>query len=454
MIEVIIGLIALILTGYLIVKKHNPIIVLFSVGLILLFIAALLGHPLLGAKATTGSVLMDPFKSVQELFLKQLGVIGLTIMVLFGFSGYMTHIGANEVTVRALTKPLTRIKSPYILVPIMFLVGNLLSLVVPSASSLAVLLMATLYPVLKRAGMSSLTAGAVIATTATVMPTPLGADNVVAAKNLGLNLVDYVYNYHAKISIPTILIVAVAHYFWQKYMDKKQGHVIDEEIDNSKLSLREDLPPAFYGILPLLPLILIVIFFLFFKSIKVDVITLTIMSLFITAIIEMIRHRSFKVVSEDLKVFFKGMGDGVTQVVTLLVAAGILVQGLQNLGVIDTLTNSVKGVSGAGITLMLILSGVTALIGFISGSGLAMFYAFIELIPAIAQKAAISGIMLAIPMQLTANLIRPISPVAAVIIVVASITKKNPIEIVKRTAVPMIIGIIASLILTVIMFPV
>ncbi|MEN2667284.1 hypothetical protein [Listeria aquatica] len=95
-----------------------------------------------------------------------------------------------------------------------------------------------------------------------------------------------------------------------------------------------------------------------------------------------------------------------------------------------------------GTILTFIFSGATFLLGLVSGGGLAMFYATIELIPHIAASAHIDGILLALPMQLIANLVRSISPVAAVIMVVASVMKVNPIEVVKRTSVPVIIGII------------
>ena len=48
-----------------------------------------------------------------------------------------------------------------------------------------------------------------IATTATVVPTPLGEDNVVAARVLGFdNVVDYVFFHHAPITIPAIIVRA------------------------------------------------------------------------------------------------------------------------------------------------------------------------------------------------------------------------------------------------------
>ena len=451
MIELIFGLIVIVLAGWMIIKKVNATVALFIAGILLLYGAAIMGHTVLPTETTTGSIWLDPIKAISNSFINNLGNIGMTIMVLFGFSSYMTQIGANEVTVQTLMKPLSRIKSVYVLVPVIFIVGNLLSLVVPSASSLAVLLMATLYPVLKRIGMSGLTAGAVIATTATIIPTPLGADNVIAAQTLGIDLMEYVMKYHAIISIPTLILMTIAHYFWQKYMDKKNPET--DDIDESKIAtLREDLPPAYYGILPILPLILITVFGIFIKSIKIGLVEITFISLIVAVIIEIIRKRKVQQVFEELMVFFKGMGNGLAMVVALLVAASLLVDGLKALGIVDMLTNSVKDMNGAGMILMFAFSGVTALIGLISGGGLAVFYASVGLLPDIAHNVGINGAMLSIPMQLIANLVRSISPVAACIIVVCSIIQKSPMAVVKRTSVPIIVGIISTLVLSYVMF--
>ena len=250
-------------------------------------------------------------------------------MTLFGFSSYMNLIGANEVTVDIMTKPLGKIKSKYFIVPVIFLLGNLLSLVVPSASSLAVLLMATLYPVLTKVGVTPLTAGAVIATTATIMPTPLGADNVLAAETFGMNIMDYVIA-HAKVSIPTLVIMAVAHYFWQKYLDKKQSLSTEVKIDESKLAkLNNNLPPKYYAILPILPLILVLFFNIFMKEVQIGLVSIAFISLIVAVILELIRKKDFVKVSNDINEFFKGMGNGLAMVVSLLVAASLLVDGLK-----------------------------------------------------------------------------------------------------------------------------
>lgn len=208
MLEIIISIIVVLFVTYLIVKKTDSVLALSLGGFILLAIAAILGHDILNEKLTTGYAFLDIFKVVEVLFLKNLGNIGLTIMALFGYSSYMSVIGANDVTINIMTKPLKTIKAKYLLIPIIFLLGNLMSLVLPSASSLSILLMATLFPILTSLGISPLAAAGVIATTATIMPTPLGADNIIAAETFGMNIVQYVKN-HAMISIPTLLIMAV-----------------------------------------------------------------------------------------------------------------------------------------------------------------------------------------------------------------------------------------------------
>ncbi len=451
MLEIIIALLVVLGVGYLIYKKYNATIALAVGGIILLFAAVILGHPILSPEETTGIVWLDPFKKIEISFLKNLGNIGLTIMTLFGFSSYMNLIGANEVTVDIMTKPLGKIKSKYVIVPVIFLLGNLLSLVVPSASSLAVLLMATLYPVLTKVGVTPLTAGAVIATTATIMPTPLGADNVLAAETFGMNIMDYVIA-HAKVSIPSLIIMAVAHYFWQKHLDKKQSLSNEVKIDESKLAkLNDNLPPKYYAILPILPLILVLFFNIFMKEVQIGLVSIAFISLIVAVILELIRKKDFVKVSNDINEFFKGMGSGLAMVVSLLVAASLLVDGLKALGVVDMITNSVQNLHGAGTILMLAFSGVTFLIGLISGGGLSVFYASVEMIPELAAAVGVSGPMIALPMQMVANLVRSISPVAACIIVVCSITGTNPMQIVKRTSVPVLVGIAATLILSVIL---
>lgn len=456
MIESLLVLVVLVVVAYLIVKNYHPALSLIIGALVLLACAWMLGHPIYPAGEGTGFGLFDIFLKFKDTIIAQVSSAGIVIMILFGYSGYMNAIGANQMAVNFLVKPLMKIKRKSLFVPVVFLIGNLMSLVVPSASSLAIILMSILYPMLASMGISSLTAAGVIAMTATIMPTPLGADNVIAVNTLGYDVLNYVV-WNAKISLPSLLIIAVAQYFWQKYCDKKEGEAAYVSLNEEGLSKQKEFDvPKFYAILPILPLLLIVgvgIAGMFIKGITMDIFVLTFISFFIAVLVETLRLKSFKKVQDTAVEMFKGMGQGFSQVVMLVVGGSLFTSAIQTLGIIDSIMASVEASSSAGIVTTLIFSGATTLFGILSGGGLAMFYAVIELIPGIAEKAGIDGILISLPMQMIANLTRTISPVAAVVMIVASTVGVSPIRILKRTSVPTIIGIISVIVLSILLLP-
>lgn len=172
MFATIFAILILVLAGWAIAKNYDAKVVLFAAGFLLMYAALIMGSDVLTGKDASGLAWADPFKAVKDLFIKQYANAGLIILTLFGFAAYMSKIGANDKVIELLSRPLAAVKSPYILVPLVFWLGTLLSIIIPSAASLAVILMATLYPVLKAAKMTPLTAAGVIATTATIVPPP------------------------------------------------------------------------------------------------------------------------------------------------------------------------------------------------------------------------------------------------------------------------------------------
>lgn len=458
------AIIAVALVVYMLIKKMDIKITLFAIGIVLMYIAIAMGNGIdIKDFASTGATILDPLKASADIFKQNLSAAGFIILILGGYSAYMSKIGANDVTVSVLTKPIANIKSTYILVPIVFLLGNLLSLVIPSASNLAIILLATLFPVLKKAGMSTLTAAAVIATTATVMPTPLGSDNVAIANELakfpayaGLTVTDYVVKYHAMVSVPTLGFMAILHYFWQKYMDKRDIKSMEDE----KLEMKEikeikgsPLFKTVYALLPLLPIVLLILIYFTGSDIKLSVEVATILSFIVAMLCELVRYKGDKKVLSETEEFFKGMANGVS-IVALLVAASVFVTGLKSIGLISALQTamvSTKG-TGMGIILPLILVALSLLIVLLSGSGTALFFAMVPLVMPLAEAAGISPFAISVPMGLAGNLMRAVSPVAAVTVIVAGFIKKSSLDVVKRTSVPMIGGVIFMFVLSMIMF--
>ena len=142
---------------------------------------------------------------------------------------------------------------------------------------------------------------------------------------------------------------------------------------------------------------------------------------------------------------------GVMSIVALLVAAQVFVQGLTSIGIIELVQKAMENISGAGILLPVIMVAFTAVIVLLSGSGTALLFAMIPLMIPLSKAAGIDPVALSIPMQLSGNLLRAVSPVAAVILIAAGTTKLSPMQIVRRTSVPMIFGVVLSLVLSLIL---
>lgn len=450
---------------YMLLKKNDIKMTLLISGIVLMYVALLMGKKLT-VTATTGLKWLDPFQAVVDQFSTTLVGAGFVILILGGYSAYMTHIGANDATVHALTKPIAHVKSVYFLIPLVFLLGNLLSLVVPSASNLAIILLATLYPVLRTAGMSRMTAAAIIGTSATIMPTPLGSDSVAIAAQLHLSVTDYVFTKNAIISIPTLIGIAIVHYFWQRHLDKTAGEQLtyEEELaqygpDQQKNTNAEAPKTGFagfiYALLPLLPIVLLLIVFAINiaagTSLNISVQVVTLISFAVAVLVEMFVKHNVQAVLKETSAFFTGMGN-VMSVVALIVTASVFVQGLTSIGIIDMIQSAMKHMNGSGVILPLIMVAFTAVIVLLSGSGTALLFAMIPLMAPLAKAAGIDATALAVPMQLAGNLFRAVSPVAAVVLIVAGTTKLSPMQIVKRTSVPMVFGVVMMLVLSLVFF--
>lgn len=442
----------------LLIKKANIILSLMGIGVVLLIVSMCIGR----VKIEQPVDVFFPLQSIGNNFKTTLSSAGFTILILGGYTGFMTIIDANNVIVNVLTKPLLKIKKTYVLLPIVFILGNILSLAVPSASTLAIILMATLFPILVKTGINPLAAAGVIATTATIMPTPLGSDNVAVSDALGMSVTDYVFLYHATVSLPTILIMTFAHIFWQKYMDKrdlKKGITYDvaSKFDQIEETKGGKCFKTFYTILPLLPVILMIISFIIGlslpagKKFDLSVEVVTLMSFLFAIICEWIRHKSIKIPMKRTDHFWKGMGNAM-EVVVLLVAANVFVAGLTSIGLIEQLQKTMETTNLPGITLPLIMLLLSALIVILSGSGTSLVFAMAPLLVSLSTAAKIPPEAISIPLQLSGNLFRSMSPVAAVIIIVAKNTDVLPMQVVKRTIVPVLTGVIVSFALAMTLF--
>ena len=215
----VLAILVIIAVGYFIVKKYQAQGVLLIGGAILLLGGILLNDSPVMAKSATGSLYLDIFSQLSKNFIKTSGSLGLAIMIVSAFAKYMDHIGASTALVKLSIKPLQKLNSPYIVLALSYVIGQILNVFIPSASGLGVLLMVTVYPIVVSLGVSSLAATAVIGTSACLDLGPASGNAVLASKTAEMDAALYFANYQIPVAIATVIVITILHYFVNKKMD-------------------------------------------------------------------------------------------------------------------------------------------------------------------------------------------------------------------------------------------
>ena len=435
------------IAGWALIKRYQTHMVLLFAGLAIFLVAIAMGETSFLPKGVkpSGFVGFDIFALLKSIGTKQAAGTGFLIMTAGGFAAYMDKIGAARALVNVAVKPLSMLKAPYLVLVGGYLMGQILVLVIPSAAGLAMLLLVALFPILRGVGVSAASAAAVIGTTAGMCLGPASGTANLAAKTAGLDPIIYFVQCQLPVAIPTLIAVGICHYFVQRYFDNKGDDVYAEAADAKKVDAPE--APVWYAVFPWLPVFLMIIFSkLVITSIKIDTIAALWLVWIFVVLVELIRLRDPKRVLKDAVTFFQAMGKMFAGIVSLIICAEFFASALKLSGLITLLINSAQDV-GAGMNFMtVILTSIVGLVTFLTGSGVGAYSSFAALAPDVAAGLGGTVTSLVTPMQFASGMLRAMSPVAGVIIAVAGAAGISPMAIVRRTAIPMLVGMVVTII--------
>jgi DcuC family C4-dicarboxylate transporter len=141
--------------------------------------------------------------------------------------------------------------------------------------------------------------------------------------------------------------------------------------------------------------------------------------------------------------FFAGAGYAYTNIISLVITATIFTEGIKANGLIETLTNALANramlAKFASLILPFTLAGIT-------GSGSAPAIAVMNVLVPIAAKINLEPVKVGTLVAVAAQLGRTMSPVAAVVIMSATIAQQPPLSLVKCVALPLLAGLTMLLI--------
>lgn len=434
----------IILTAVLLYRKFNAQGVLLIMGLLMMSVGLIMGIGNVEVEQSTGFVVFDLFKTVEETFLSNLASAGFMIMTIGGYVAYMKKIQASDALVYVSMQPLALFrKIPYIAAIAIIPIGQVLFISIPSATGLGLLLAASILPVLRNIGLTPLTAVSVITACTVFDMGPSSANTLRAAELSEMNSIRYFLEFQLPAVIPMTIVMMILYYFTSRYFDKKdaeKGIIPPKSTFSSKDELKLEVP-LIYALLPLLPIVLLIVFSrylqLFDPPIELNTTTAMIVSLIIAMIFELVRTKSAKALFNNLKSFWDGMGDVFSSVVTLIVCAEVFSRGLISLGFIEALVQGSTRMGFSGAIISIFIAVIIFFAAMLMGSGNASFFSFGPLLPGIAKRLGISTVEMVMPMQLAASMGRAASPIAGVIIATAGIAGVSPFDLAKRNMIPL-----------------
>lgn len=437
---------------YLSTKRINPVVLYTALGLaVALGITLVTGQSV--AVTSSGNIFLDIFEAYKETLATSFTSMGLMILPIYAYANYMNKIGAANVLGEIISKPILKCKNPYFVgIFITIIVCAVVRIAIVSAMAMMTLFLSTLYPALRKSGISKVSAVSAIMLGSVFDWGP--ADFTIAqmfAPVPGFNLTDYFLNVSLRAMPIVLIIVAAVSGFVFQFIDKKSGYVMGSDAPAESEIVSQSNLPKFYAILPLLPLILIFLFSpLVIPGINMSVVTAVLLSLLITLATECIYKKNVKGCIEDLLTWVKSIGEGVSNLLMALVALSFFAGMLTKLGGIDFVINAVlsAGVSG---TLLLIVMGVAILFAcLLLGQGSVVSIMVSPQLPGIADSMGVSFNSVAFPLQV-ANSMRGFNLGTSMHLqFLASIADTTVMELFKRLLIPSVLMYALSFVLSVI----
>ena len=404
----------IVVTIYALAKRIETRLVLFTAGF---FLCALSFDPMKALNAFASNMTK--------------GSLILAICSCMGFAFVSTMTKADRSLVHYLASPIRGLG--IFLIPVCTAVTFVLNIAIPSAAGCSAAVGSTLIPVMLRAGIKpAAAAAAVFGGTMGSLLSPGSAHNPFIANTAGMDMMDFIA-YHTPWSISVGVISAVGLLVWCFILGDHKG----DKNAKAEVKVVDDGFKAnpIMAFLTLVPILILVVGNVWVPAMKMGVAQAMVLGAVIMLVAAMIIQRTNP--QEFTKQFFNGLGKAYGDVMGIIIAAGVFAAGLQASGLIATFIAMLKESNdiarwGGSIGPWLLAT--------ISGSGDAATFAFNEAVTPHAKEFGMEIHSLGGLAYLCGAIGRTMSPIAGGMIVVCGIAQANPIEVAKRTAVPMTIA--------------
>lgn len=419
----ILGILIVVITFVLIIKKYESRMVLFVAGVAMCLIGGLPNDIMKAfTKAMTHNSLVP------------------AICTVMGFSYVMKLTGCDQHLVHSISGLLK--KGKVILVPLSFLLTWWIGLALPSASGLSAAVGAILIPTLIAAGVHpAMAAATVLAGTWGTAISPGNAHNPFVADLAGTDMMTVIiYETPASIIASFVCAAVLTAYavVFKEGANEERRIAYEKEMADKMFAGENFNVNYLKALVPVIPLVLLIL-----SSKQVGILPEMSVALSMVLGVVIALVITWSNAQKVCVQFFDGMGSAYGNVIGLIICATVFTSGLAAMGLISTLIELMDGSQSLAA-----LSGTFGpfIIALISGSGDAASFAFNGAVTPYAEQFGMTIMGLGSLAQIAGAIGRAVSPVAGAAIICAGLAKVSPMEVSKRNFLPCVAAAIVLMI--------
>ncbi len=443
MIGILITILMLACLLYGVKKNYNLQILMLSISVIVL-----LGYSLITgnsvAAETTGNSFWDVFHLIEESFFAQVQSVGLIVMAVMGYVTYLEKMGAAPLFAAAISKPLVKLKKPYLIAGAMVAAGAFIKLAFNAGSTMTAMLLGVLYPMLIACGLSAASVSVCIIMMSAIVWGP--AEGLIywifGLMEIEPDMTTYLSVYMFPIVGCLLVVLPIVYVITSKYFDKKEGTLPTVTQDTIEIDLKSFGVPMYYAILPLLPLIFVVIFGMLIKTITITISAASFASLFIAMIIDLLNRKNLKESMDIAFSFIKGMGDGLANLVFLFVVGVTFATAMDKVGGVYLIATWISKIGNNSFLVIVLATLLYCLVMGLTGAMEGSIYIFVPLMTQLAKQTGTDMVVVANLIIMTAGLAFYLSPATVVNLMLSGHTGIPVTKIVKRNIPISVAGIL------------
>jgi C4-dicarboxylate transporter, DcuC family len=385
-----------------------------------------------------------------DAFARNMVVAGLlqAIPPVMGFAAVMELTGCNAHLVKMLTDPLVKVRP--LLIPGAMLVTWFINMALASAAGCTAAVGVVLIPAMMAAGIHpAMAAAAVFAGTWGSTWSPGSAHNAMVAKIANVPVME-VIQAHMPYTLTIAIVIAIVLFLEGKLFKQDRDWTPEKAGSNlAQISKTEratlERVNYLWAITPMVPLAILIVTnipaVMAYLPASLKSVTVLVAMLVGTVLGMLVTWSSPVTICNK---FFDGMGHAYGFVFGIIIAAGAFIAGLEAAGVLKDLIEAMKGAKH-----FVPFAGTFGpfLLAVLGGSGDAATLAFNNAVTPHAASFGIGTINLGNLASIGGSLGRSMSPVAAGCIIASAFAGVSPFEIMKRNAIPMLIGAVMCMLL-------